>query len=78
MVIHWLLRASDGNLTLSIVGNNLDTSKEGNDPWLFIGNFNEIMYSHDKQGGRIRNEKAMEAFRHVLDDCELLDLRYEC
>ncbi|KAA3472637.1 reverse transcriptase [Gossypium australe] len=32
------------------------------------------MFSFEKQGGRIREERQMEAFRKVLKDCELADL----
>ncbi|KAA3467408.1 reverse transcriptase [Gossypium australe] len=49
-------------------GNNL--------PWLVAGDFNEIMFSFEKQGGRIREERQMDAFRKTLDDCELADLGF--
>ncbi|KAA3489871.1 reverse transcriptase [Gossypium australe] len=49
-------------------GNNL--------PWLVAGDFNEILFSFEKQGGRIREERQMDAFRKILDDCELADLGF--
>ncbi|KAL4386596.1 hypothetical protein GQ457_09G025710 [Hibiscus cannabinus] len=45
-------------------------------PWLVIGDFNEILYSFEKQGGLVRNERQMEGFRNVLADCALDDLGY--
>ncbi|KAA3460773.1 reverse transcriptase [Gossypium australe] len=45
-------------------------------PWLVAGDFNEIMFSFEKQGGRIREERQMEAFREVLEDYELADLGF--
>ncbi|KAA3474501.1 Exo_endo_phos domain-containing protein [Gossypium australe] len=49
-------------------GNNL--------PWLVAGDFNEILFSFEKQGERIREERQMDAFRKTLDDCELSDLAF--
>ncbi|KAA3477739.1 reverse transcriptase [Gossypium australe] len=49
-------------------GNNL--------PWLVVGDFNEILFSFEKQGGRIREERQIDAFRKTLDDCELADLGF--
>ncbi|GMI95338.1 hypothetical protein HRI_003203100 [Hibiscus trionum] len=45
-------------------------------PWLIIGDFNEIMYSFEKQGGRVRSERQMERFRSMIEDCSLDDLDY--
>lgn len=45
-------------------------------PWLVVGDFNEIAFSFEKSGGRIRAERQMEAFRMTLADCELNDLGY--
>lgn len=42
-----------------------------------MGDFNEILFSHEKQGGRLRVERKMTAFREALDDCDLFDLGYE-
>lgn len=33
----------------------------------YDGEFNEIAYSHEKQGDRLRDERGMKAFRSTLD-----------
>ena len=45
-------------------------------PWAVIGDFNEIMYSHEKEGGNPRPPQYMDAFRDALFDCNLEDLGY--
>ena len=45
-------------------------------PWLCGGDFNELLKSHEKHGGRLRPYGQMEKFREVLDECNLLDLGY--
>ena len=45
-------------------------------PWLCAGDFNEIMYGHEKKGGPPRNRKQMENFRMALADCGLRDLGF--
>ena len=45
-------------------------------PWLCGGDFNELLKSHEKNGGRLRPYGQMESFRQVLDECNLLDLGY--
>ena len=45
-------------------------------PWLCGGDFNELLKSHEKCGGRLRPYGQMESFRQVLDECNLLDLGY--
>lgn len=39
------------------------------------GDFNEILYYNEKEGGSNRERKAMEGFRDVLAKCDLGDLR---
>ena len=50
--------------------------RRGTLPWLRGGNFNEILKSHEKRGGRLRPYSQMEQFRKVLDKCNLLDLGF--
>ncbi|XP_017636142.1 uncharacterized protein LOC108478216 [Gossypium arboreum] len=50
--------------------------KESDHPWLVGGDFNEIMYSFENSGGQQREEKMMEAFREVLEECHLTDVGY--
>jgi hypothetical protein len=45
-------------------------------PWVIIGDLNEILYSHEKEGGNPRPQIFMQAFRDVLNDCDLEDLGY--
>lgn len=46
-------------------------------PWLMAGDFNEILFSHEKQGGRMKAQSAMDEFRHAPTDCGLDDLGFE-
>lgn len=50
--------------------------QDQNHHWLVSGDFNEIMYSFEKRGGQSREEKRMEAFRKVLEECQLVDVGY--
>ena len=45
-------------------------------PWLCCGDFNEILFNHEKEGGPPRAERCMEKFRQALEDCELHDLGF--
>ncbi|POO04030.1 Endonuclease/exonuclease/phosphatase [Trema orientale] len=46
------------------------------DPWLVMGDFNEILSHEDKSGGSLRSEHSMTAFRNVIDLCCLRPLDY--
>ena len=43
-------------------------------PWIVVGDFNEILYSHEKEGGAPRPMQMMQNFRDALVDCELEDM----
>ncbi|XP_074315649.1 uncharacterized protein LOC141651854 [Silene latifolia] len=45
-------------------------------PWLIIGDFNQILYDHEKKGGVPRAQGDMDKFRFTLDDCGLVDISY--
>ena len=45
-------------------------------PWLCVGDFNEILWSHEKIGLSPRREALMLAFRNVVDECGLMDLGF--
>jgi hypothetical protein len=45
-------------------------------PWVIIGDLNEILYSHEKEGGNPRPQNYMQAFRDVLTDCSLDDIGF--
>ncbi|XP_026378768.1 uncharacterized protein LOC113273230 [Papaver somniferum] len=41
-------------------------------PWLVIGDFNSIVSSEEKIGGRAANSRVMQEFNTYLDNCELI------
>jgi len=43
-------------------------------PWLCMGDFNEILFTEEKRGGRIRPHCQIQAFRDTLDVCGFVDL----
>jgi hypothetical protein len=43
-----------------------------------MGDFNEILFQHEKQGGAARPQQCMDMFREALEDCGLEDLGYTC
>lgn len=45
-------------------------------PWLVSGDFNEILFVHEKKGGFPRDERRMEEFQSVLKDCCSQDIGY--
>ena len=46
-------------------------------PWMCVGDFNEILYSFEKQGGTTKPQSHMDNFRDTLDYCNLQDLGFE-
>jgi hypothetical protein len=46
-------------------------------PWMCAGDFNEILFSYEKEGGRQRQQQCMDRFRETLEHCQLNDLGYE-
>jgi hypothetical protein len=57
-----------------------DRIRELNDqhnlPWAITGDFNEILFTHEKEGGNPRLQGYMQAFKDLLNDCELIDLGF--
>ena len=45
-------------------------------PWILLGDFNEILYDSEKEGGNPRPQRFMQNFRDALDDCNLEDFPY--
>lgn len=41
-----------------------------------IGDFNDLMYVHKKQEGRVHLRALLEGFKEVIDGCKLSDLRF--
>lgn len=46
-------------------------------PWLCAGDFNEILYAHEKQGGNPKRQACMDKFKEALVHCELHDLGFQ-
>ncbi|XP_021743844.1 uncharacterized protein LOC110709892 [Chenopodium quinoa] len=46
-------------------------------PLLMFGDFNEILGMHEKEGGAVRGERQIDAFREAIDDCECRNLGYK-
>jgi hypothetical protein len=44
-------------------------------PWLCAGDFNEILFRHEK-GGNERPQRCMDKFREALEECDLHDLGF--
>jgi hypothetical protein len=53
-----------------------DLSTRSSLPWIVMGDFNEILYSDEKEGGNPRPDRMMQEFRNCLSDCELHDMGY--
>ncbi|XP_042942950.1 uncharacterized protein LOC122277139 [Carya illinoinensis] len=45
-------------------------------PWLYLGDFNEILLQEEQFGSHARPFHQMEAFRSVVNDCGMQDLGY--
>lgn len=46
-------------------------------PWVVIGDLNEIMIDHEKEGGNPRHQRYLNAFSATMDGCDLHDIGYE-
>lgn len=49
-------------------------STNNQDPWMVFGDFNEILFQHEKRRGQERSRAQMEEFGNCLNDCSLQDL----
>ncbi|EEF35625.1 conserved hypothetical protein [Ricinus communis] len=45
-------------------------------PRIFLGDFNKIMFQHEKSGGLIKENVKLDAFRSSLSDCGMDDMEY--
>ncbi|XP_074336841.1 uncharacterized protein LOC141674013 [Apium graveolens] len=45
-------------------------------PWCVIGDINDMMYVHEKEGGRVQPRFLLEGFKDAVCDCRLLDLGF--
>ena len=41
-----------------------------------MGDMNKILFPFEKEGGNVRPQHFMQAFRDVIDDCNLSDFGY--
>ena len=45
-------------------------------PWLYVGDFNDILFDVEREGGPTRAQGCMDAFRNCLEICALDDLGF--
>ncbi|KAL8133796.1 hypothetical protein AgCh_009020 [Apium graveolens] len=45
-------------------------------PWCIIGDFNDIMYEHEKKGGRKCDNRVLEGFKEAVFDSNLIDIGF--
>lgn len=45
-------------------------------PWSILGDFNDLMYAHEKRGRRGHSNAMLEGFRETVNDCQLNDLGF--
>jgi exonuclease III len=46
------------------------------EPWMCVGDFNEILFSSEKWGGKNRSRGLMKDFHDTLSECNLVDLGF--
>ena len=46
-------------------------------PWMYIGDFNEVLHSNEHDGIGMRSNAQIQAFRDTVDVCMLLDIGYK-
>ena len=46
-------------------------------PWVCMGDYNELMFTSENEGGNARPEDQMKQFRDVINRCNLRDLGYK-
>lgn len=46
-------------------------------PWLVGGDLNEVLENKELIDGRVREPHLLESFRHLVEDCELIDLGFK-
>ncbi|XP_074278063.1 uncharacterized protein LOC141601668 [Silene latifolia] len=44
------------------------------DPWILLGDFNNVMYANERIGGEVRDQEVI-PFQDTANDCELQDLK---
>ncbi|KAG0523282.1 hypothetical protein BDA96_07G110100 [Sorghum bicolor] len=56
---------------------DLAAQHQNNQAWLCAGDFNEVLYQHEKEGGVPRPQNSMDRFKQALEVSELHDLGFE-
>lgn len=46
-------------------------------PWCVAGDFNQVLYDHEKKGGAPPNSAGCAAFAHYINVCHFVDLGYK-
>ena len=46
-------------------------------PWLCMGDFNDILYEYENEGGKMRAAKKIKGFRQMVENCKLIDLQFK-
>ncbi|CAL5418073.1 unnamed protein product [Camellia sinensis] len=52
-------------------------AQDTHDPWLCIGDFNEVGQSWEKQGRVVCNRARIEHYQRFVSECQLMDLEYK-
>jgi hypothetical protein len=50
--------------------------QNNNLPWIILGDLDEFLYEHEKEGGRVRPQQYMQAFHNIIDTCGLTDIGF--
>lgn len=45
-------------------------------PWLVVGDFNQVLWQHEKKGGNRLNPNCLSPMRRMVDSCGLIDMGY--
>lgn len=62
--------------TWSLLRNLFAQNEDNPLPWLCAGDFNEILYHHEKEGGVPRAQSCLDRFKEALEFCDLHDLGF--
>ncbi|XP_028113864.1 uncharacterized protein LOC114311894 [Camellia sinensis] len=77
----WQFTGFYGNPNTSLRGDSWELLRRLQDqmnlPWVCAGDFNEILYAHEKSRMAARSQRQMDGFRQVLSDCDLADLDFD-
>lgn len=52
-----------------------DIGMRRDDPWMLVGDFNELLSNEEKLGGAVRSDSTFWDFRNVVDNCKIRDMR---